>query len=374
MDALDNVFQDAVTPDDQVIQDLEPTEDMLGASLIPDVNRPGTGWNLYEDGQFIQSIVKSNMHPGGFEISRLGASEETPGGIDSIMDDLAFKEEDVLFPWSSQSNSNDEPNIIGTPDYDTQYWQPQTTEFTCAVQSQRGIIEAFTGQEVSEAQLVYDATINGWLTSGGMSPHDVGNLLEHYGIPCHTGTDASIEDLMSELAQGHKVIVGLDAGEIWKQDSPLQDFFHQSADHAIWVTGVNMSDPAHPMVIVNDSGDSAGAGKAYDLSLFKDAWEDSGFFYVATDNAPEGMNELASSQGFDKTEGVFSSMSSYFDKFYEGFHDKLQQRTEDQTPISPAETPTLFIDAAIRSFIQNLPDNPTASLSESSMDTFFRAI
>lgn len=374
MDDLNNVFQDAVTPDDQFIQDLEPAEDMLGASLIPDVNRPGTGWNLYDDGKLIHTITQSNMHPGGFNITKLGSAQDAADNIDSVMDSLAFKEDDISFPWSARQGSADETNVIGTPESDVQYWQPQTTPFTCAVQAQRGIIEAFTGQDISESQMVYDATINGWLTSGGMSPHDVGNLLEYYGIPCHTRTDANIEDLMAELAQGHKVIVGLDSGEIWKSDSPLEDFFQQSSDHAIWVTGMDMSDPSQPMVIVNDSGDPSGAGKAYDLSLFKDAWKDSGFFYVATDNAPEGINELASSQGFDKTEGAFSSMSSYFDKFYEDFHDKLQQRLENQTPISLAETPTLFTDAAIRSFIQNLPNNPTASLGESSMDTLFRAI
>jgi len=74
------------------------------------------------------------------------------------------------------------PNSIGTPDAYTQFWQPQTTGFTSAVVAQRGIVEAFTGEDISEAQLVYEATTNGWLTDAGMSPMDAGNLLELHSI------------------------------------------------------------------------------------------------------------------------------------------------------------------------------------------------
>lgn len=302
-------MSDCDDSDAQPALDVVGTDESLGASLVPDINHPGTGWNVYDGGKLLFNILKSNVTPGGFDIHKFGASGSPQDDMGSILDELSFNREDIRLPWSSQPGSGD-PSLVGTPDVDAQFWQPQTTAFTCAVQAQRGIIEAFTGQPVSEAQLVYDATVNGWLTDGGMSPHDAGNLLELHGIPCHAKTGANVEELMAELAQGHKVIVGIDSGEVWRTDFPLEDFFERSADHAIWVTGVDMTDPSHPHVIVNDSGDPSGAGKAYDLALFKDAWQDSGFFYVATDAAPSNIGMLAAS-GFDSDKGAFAELADW---------------------------------------------------------------
>ena len=182
-----------------------------------------------------------------------------------------------------------------------------------------------------------------------------------------------MEELMAELAQGHKVIVGVDSGEAWRTDFPLEDFFGQSADHAIWVTGVDMTDPGHPKVIVNDSGDPSGAGKAYDLALFKDAWQDSGFFYVATNDAAPDM-AFTSTHGLDSTQGAYSEIGSYFGKFYSDFHEHLVDRTADTTQITPSEVPTVFTDAAVRTFIENLPRSPLASFNENATDTLFRVV
>jgi hypothetical protein len=223
-------------------------------------------------------------------------------------------------------------NIVGTPGLDATFWQPQTTGFTCAVMAQCGIIRAFTGEDVSEAELVYEATVNGWLTDQGMSPADVGHLLETHGVPVHQQQAATIEQLIEELAQGHKVIVGVDSGELWNQDTMLEDFFNQAADHAIWVSGVDLNDPNHPLVYVNDSGDPTGAAKAYELPAFMDAWQDSGFFYVATDHAPADLHQMASS--YDLATGVFPGLVDYFGL------DQLASRAdhEDREPDPLAAT------------------------------------
>lgn len=57
--------------------------------------------------------------------------------------------------------------------------------------------------------------------------------------------------------QGHKVIVGVDSGELW--DNKLlgwwNDFFHgDTPDHALVVAGIDMADPNNPMVILTDPG------------------------------------------------------------------------------------------------------------------------
>ncbi|MBI4639789.1 MAG: hypothetical protein HY731_03800 [Candidatus Tectomicrobia bacterium] len=195
---------------------------------------------------------------------------------------------------------------IGTPEIDTRYWDHQDLPFDCAVDAQRGIIEEFVGRHVSETEAVYVSVANGWLTPGGTNPDDIGKLLACYGIPNHRVDGASIEQLAWELYHGHKIVVGVDSGGLRDQD-PLQATIHnlreafglQPADHAIWVTGLDLSDPHHAKVIVNDSGDPHGAGKAYPLDRFLNAWKDSNFFYVATDYAPPGH------QGFDYGQGHY---------------------------------------------------------------------
>lgn len=77
-----------------------------------------------------------------------------------VADELDIDPASFYPPWEESEN------IVGTPETDSRFWQPQTTQFTCAVMAQRGIIEAFTGENVSEAQRVYDATILGWLIEG----------------------------------------------------------------------------------------------------------------------------------------------------------------------------------------------------------------
>jgi hypothetical protein len=269
---------------------------------------------------------------------------------DHNLDNLQFNYDEIQLPWDTNITATDA--TAGTPETDTMYWQPQTTGFTCAVMAQRGIIEAFTGESVSEAQLVYEATVNGWLTDSGMSPWEVGKLMEIHGISCHVQGSATIEDLMSELAQGHKVIVGVDSGELWNQDPFFEDFFQQAADHAIWVTGVDMSDPAHPKVIINDSGDPDGAGKAYDLSQFLDAWQDSGFHYVATDYAPPDYVQIAN--GFDPATGMFSNMVSYLSSIHNDF--KIPEHVE-----------------AMQS-IEKLSESPIGSMTDAEQDQLFKSI
>lgn len=168
-------------------------------------------------------------------------------------------------------------------------WSQQTTDFTCAIVSQQMILLQF-GFDVSEAQLVYEATSGGFLTSEGSAMEDVGRLLESHGVPTHQSF--GMEGLIQELAQGHKVIVAVDSGELWGTDWIIEDLFSgRQADHALVINGLDLSDPNNPQAVLNDPGHPNGAGLRVPLNRFLDAWGDSGQFYVATDEAPP---ELAS--------------------------------------------------------------------------------
>lgn len=209
-----------------------------------------------------------------------------PYGADdflSVLSDSWTMEENFL-PW-------EQGETVSPTDVDPGFWHHQTTPFTCAVVCQEMILREF-GIEVSEAQLVYDATAHGWLSSQGTSPEDVGRLLEYYGVPVHREYGNGVESLATELAMGHKVIVALDSGELWKQDSLFEDWVDPNgADHAVVVSGLDLSDPTGPKVYLNDPGDPNGAAKAYPLDEFLNAWRDSGYYYVATDHAPMNLAE-----------------------------------------------------------------------------------
>lgn len=202
-------------------------------------------------------------------------------------------------------------HVVGSPEQDAQLWEHQTAPFTCAVEAQRGIIEACTGVHFSEAELATEAAENGWLHSNasgvgaGSRTVDIGKLLKLHGIETHAVIDASVSDLVTELAAGHKVIVEVNSSDLWHPGS-VQSFVSQGADHAIWVTGINADDPNHIRVTINDSGDPHGAGKEYSLDQFVDAWEDSGFYYLATSHAPPGLHgEIAD---FNETSGFFDTI------------------------------------------------------------------
>lgn len=153
---------------------------------------------------------------------------------------------------------------------------------TCAIKSQQLILKDF-GIDMTEDQLRNEAMAYGWY-NGGTSPADVGKLLELHGIGVSQYDNANIFNLVNELAQGHKVIVGVDAGELW-EDNILDKFLEDSqADHALIVSGVDTSDPDNVKVILTDPG-TGDLLKEYPMDQFVDAWQDSNCFMMATNEA-----------------------------------------------------------------------------------------
>ena len=191
---------------------------------------------------------------------------------------------------------------IGDPEHQIPVWQLQDLPDNCAVAAQASIINQFLPHHdhLSLDQANYIAFSNGWYHpgGGGTAPDDVGRLFDVYDIPHHQVDHASIAQLASELQQGHSIIVGVKGSELWNE-GPLSEFWNwlinklglntatfNPADHAVCVTGINVTDPAHPTVCLNDSGDPHGAGIEYPLDRFAEAWSASNFHYVATDVAP----------------------------------------------------------------------------------------
>lgn len=194
--------------------------------------------------------------------------------------------------------------VYGTPQQDITTWDGQQGyDITCAVRDQEFIIELFTGQEVDENALVQEALDRGWLEpgnvgEGGTAWEYIGNLLELHGIAVNRYTDANVFQLADELAQGHKVIVGVDSRELWQEKDPaldtiLDDAGLTSADHAVVVSGIDTSNPEDMRVLVSDPG-TGEALASYPLQEFLNAWSDSDFFMVATQEpAPAWLPGMA---------------------------------------------------------------------------------
>lgn len=162
---------------------------------------------------------------------------------------------------------------------------------TCAIRSQEIIMRDY-GIEVPQEALRDISEQCGWYSPGQGTPMEhVGKLLDLAGVSCHQSENNTVFDLMRELSQGHRVIVGVDSGELW-----ADNFFdkvnemHEDAmgierpDHALIVAGVKV-DPINPKdvrVILTDPGQGT-VREEYTFDQFYDAWKDSNCFMVSTE-------------------------------------------------------------------------------------------
>ena len=198
--------------------------------------------------------------------------------------------------------------VHGTPWVYELFWTVQNLSYNCTVAVQYCILMAH-GIDVSQDELNELAMQEGWLTENGGSIADLGRVLQHFGIETHTKVDATAEDLISELQQGHSIIIPCDVGELWA-DTFLEHLWEwmedvlNMPDHVVWVTGIDMTDPDNPQVIVNDTGTFDGIGQRYPLSEFIDAWEDANFTYVATNEAPPDHDTFVEWDRFLRPDGA----------------------------------------------------------------------
>lgn len=219
---------------------------------------------------------------------------EHPLFADSVTEiDNEFLDENIAAVMDINNFQNDinmDPNIyVADGHYGEINPVQQGYSDTCAIKSQQLILNDF-GVPCTEDDLVQYSYEHGWYQGNGTTMADVGNLLETAGIPVTRQADANVFNLVSELAQGHKIIVGVDSNELWENDSLfekiknwLSDFFMgDTPDHALIVAGIDTSDPNNIKVLVTDPG-SGDYCKAYPLEQFMDAWSDSSCYMVSTD-------------------------------------------------------------------------------------------
>jgi hypothetical protein len=198
----------------------------------------------------------------------------------------------------------------------------QSHEHSCAISCQEYIIECYTGHDVHEASLISEAIDMGWyVPEGEDSPagtpmEDVGNLLDLHGIPTNRYIHANVFHLTAELAQGHKVILGIDPEML--AGHPIFSEIHSALEtsdfnHNVIVSGIDTTNPDHATVIVSDPATGQAAAH-YPMDRFVAAWSTSDFFMVATQEpAPAWLPEM---KNFDYEAGHIDTVAGMpYDEF-----------------------------------------------------------
>ena len=247
------------------------------------------------------------------------------------------------------------------PNYELENFDPyifQNYSNTCAIRSQQIVLRDY-GVMLSQEDMMEYAAANGWYNpdpeTGGTPMNAVGNFLDGCGVNCTRVENANIFDIISELRDGHRVIVGLDADELWANSetsfwkrnllkciNKLNDAFGgEGANHALVVAGVdvNPNDPSDIHVTLIDSG-TGEVCASYPYAQFKDAWDDAHCFMVSTNEpAPYQYNHethMMEPSGFatsfipsmnempDGLDNGFRLADSYYDK-YEGYEPEYSE-------------------------------------------------
>ena len=117
--------------------------------------------------------------------------------------------------------------------------------------------------------------------SGGTSADGQAHVLSDYGVPAHVENNGNLDELATNIQDGHGVIIEVNAGILWDDANSYED---GGSNHAITVTGV-VRDPSTSEItgfIVNDSGDGKGE-KFVDAATVQQMWVDTGGQSVVTD-------------------------------------------------------------------------------------------
>ena len=234
-------------------------------------------------------------------------------------------------------------DVIGDPEKEKEFWQYQGSDPTCLVAAVAAVLASLgitvDGEPITYLNVLAEVAVkvdeNGnqigelppYLSSTGLPEYEVytdpdGNIdvehvyansdgwhtvhriLNHYGVETHTGYAKHFSTIINELEAENKVIAYIDSTELWNSEyitriqastdaekpngengTPIR-----SSNHAIWITGIDYSDPDNPMIIINDPAweGARGAGARYPLERFLASWEDSKFIYTATsEHAPD---------------------------------------------------------------------------------------
>jgi hypothetical protein len=186
-----------------------------------------------------------------------------------------------------------EGTLYGAPAAAAPFWRYQEYDDDCVEASVADVVGELTGHRPPEQAIIKVAqSTPSTVHSGpiytkpkkrkpgdGTSFDDEPALFAHYGIHAvstdkgsatKTGVPTGMKALEQNLANGRKVIVGVNAELIWRE--PVEDKTpdgNPEANHAVVVTGV---DTGAGIVHLNDSGYEKGRDEQVPLDIFTRSW------------------------------------------------------------------------------------------------------
>lgn len=206
--------------------------------------------------------------------------EKFSADIQELLEYLDLDEENVLGEKTEQADLISEQGITGDIKGDMEHWHLQAYTRSCAIACQEFVAEELLGKDYDETKLMKEAMDQGWYDNG-TTPENVGKLLESEGLKVERGYNGTVEEIEKVLAEGGKVIVGVDSGEIVNGKSNDSGFLPGTdANHVVQVIGIDHTDPDNIKIILNDPGTEDGKGSVLSEADFMEAWEDSSRFMV----------------------------------------------------------------------------------------------
>lgn len=279
---ISDIIEDAddiqISPENLDIDNIEILDDQVMQGLSEWANF-GTAMHRNDENVFLSDVLEMSEH---HELENESINKISIMSTNSFSD-LESSAADRIFGEGGNGNS---------PVFDPMIYQGP--EGVCAIRSQQIILRDY-GIDIPLEDLKQYAIQNGWYdpSDGGGTPVGyVGALLDACGVGVRQDANCTVYDIVNELAQGHRVIVGVDANELWADregniKEQISEFFkditNEEANHALVVAGVdvNPNDPDDVKVILTDPG-TGDLRIEYTLNEFMDAWEDSNCFMTTT--------------------------------------------------------------------------------------------
>ena len=169
-----------------------------------------------------------------------------------------------------------DPNaVVGDPSDSMKVWEFQGDTGRCALFAQKFVFEELKHQEIDIEKLADLAEENGWFNEDSGTPLlNMDKALHYLDIDSKMTFHNDIQDIEECLQSGGKIIVSIDADEIWYGENDSIFTPGEGPNHAVQVIGIDRTDADNPMVILNDSGSPNGCGEMVPMDVFLDAWED----------------------------------------------------------------------------------------------------